>query len=64
MHNNVHIFYYQLIIFIGDIMFNKINKNLLISIIIPLVVGIISGLISIGGVREYNTLIKRLRQLT
>lgn len=58
MHNNVHIFYYQLIIFIGDIMLNKINKNLLISIIIPLVVGIISGLISIGGVREYNTLIK------
>ena len=36
----------------------KINKELLISILIPLGVGVISSLLSFGGMSEFNTLKK------
>lgn len=38
----------------------KVDKEFIISIAIPLVVGFISGLLSMGGMREFNTLIKPL----
>lgn len=34
----------------------KINKELLICILVPLVVGIVSGLLSLNGFREYSVL--------
>ncbi len=36
----------------------KINKEKLISILIPLVLGLLSGIISMGGMKEFNSLIK------
>ena len=36
----------------------KINKEKLISLIIPLVLGLLSGIISMGGIKEFNSLIK------
>ena len=48
------------ILLIGDIMENKISKEELISILIPLVLGFLSGIISMGGIREFNSLEKPL----
>jgi tryptophan-rich sensory protein len=36
----------------------KINKEKLISLLIPLVLGMLSGIISMGGMKEFNSLIK------
>lgn len=36
----------------------KIDKSFVISMIIPLVVGLISGILSMGGMKEFNTLNK------
>ena len=36
----------------------KIDKEFVISIAIPLIVGLISGLLSMGGMKEFNSLTK------
>lgn len=36
----------------------KIDKTFIIAIAIPLVVGFISGIISMGGMKEFNSLVK------
>ena len=37
---------------------NRINKELVISILIPLLVGVFSSLLSMGGMKEFNELVK------
>ena len=39
----------KVILFIGDMMDKKINKEYIICLLIPIVVGLVSGLLSIGG---------------
>ncbi len=39
---------------------NKMNREEIISLLIPLGIGFISGLISMSGIREFNSLIKPL----
>ena len=51
-------FFSFLILFSGDIMENKLSKEEVISLLIPLVGGFLSGLISMGGMKEFNSLTK------
>ena len=46
------------ILFSGDIMDNKISKEEIIALLIPLVGGFLSGLVSMSGIKEFNSLIK------
>ena len=51
------LFIFLYIYFIGDVV-RKINRELVISIAIPLVVGVISWLLSIGGLKSFELLKK------
>lgn len=50
-------FFYYFIIFIGDIM-EKMSKEEVICLLIPLVGGFISGILSMSGIKEFDSLIK------
>ena len=51
-------FIFFIILLIGDMMNNKLSKEELISILIPVIGGFLSGLISMGGIKEFNMLNK------
>ena len=51
-------FFCYFIILKGDVMNNKMSKEEIISILIPIIIGLLSGLISIGGIKEFNSLTK------
>ncbi len=49
-------FFCYFIIFKGDVMNNKMSKEEIISILIPVIIGLLSGLISIAGIKSFNSL--------
>ena len=51
-------FFSLIIIFNGDRVENKLSKDEIISLLIPLVGGFLSGLISMGGMKEFDSLTK------
>ena len=54
----MNIFFGFLVLFNGDTVNRKIDKTLVISLVIPILVGFISGIISMGGMKEFNSLVK------
>ena len=54
----MNIFFIYLILFIGDDMERKVNKEFVISLLIPSLVGLISGLLSMGGIKAFDLLNK------
>ena len=51
-------FFLVCILLNGDIVENKLSKEEIISLLIPVVGGFISGLVSMSGMKEFNSLTK------
>lgn len=56
MHSFVDIFFFLHIHFNGDNVNKKYDKEFIISLLIPLVVGVVSGLLSRNGMMEFESL--------